>query len=75
MLPLLLEMLREDGERDVLLFVLLLRLFKPLFPKTVQAKLRFKRAPVLASLAELTPLTTDSGTLARFLEEVDELLL
>lgn len=30
-------------------------LLKPLFPKSVQERLVFKRAPVLASLRELTP--------------------
>ena len=49
-------------------------LFKPLFPKTVQAKLRFERAPVLASLKELTPLTTDVQSRSRFLSEVAKLL-
>ena len=33
-------------------------LFKPLFPKSVQARLKFERAPFLADLGELTPLTT-----------------
>merc|ERR1719311_1670576 len=37
-------------------------LFKPLFPKTVQARLKFESAPYLAKLGELTPLTTDAAT-------------
>lgn len=50
-------------------------LFKPLFPKTVQARLKFVRAPVLAGLPELTPLTTDPSTKKAFLQEIDDLLL
>ena len=50
-------------------------LFKPLFPKTVQARLKFERAPVLASLKELTPLTSDPKTREKFLREVDNLLV
>merc|ERR1719183_2672012 len=49
-------------------------LFKPLFPKTVQARLKFERAPYLAKLGELTPLTTDDGKRKAFLSEVDQLL-
>jgi len=49
-------------------------LFKPLFPKSVQARLKFERAPFLANLGELTPLTTDSGKLKSFLTEVEQLL-
>lgn len=49
-------------------------LFKPLFPKTVQARLKFLRAPVLANLPELTPLTTDLNTKRKFINEVDSLL-
>jgi len=49
-------------------------LFKPLFPKTVQARLKFLRAPVLGSLSELTPLTSDSNTRQRFINEIDNLL-
>ena len=45
-------------------------LFKPLFPKTVQDRLKFERAPVLAGLRELTPLTTAPPTRKRFLAEV-----
>ena len=50
-------------------------LFKPLFPKTVQARLKFERAPVLASLKELTPLTSDRNTREKFLREIDNLLV
>lgn len=49
-------------------------LFKPLFPKSVQARLKFERAPFLAKLKELTPLTTDIGKKAAFLNEVGGLL-
>ena len=49
-------------------------LFKPLFPKTVQERLLFERAPVLKSLVELTPLTTDARTRNSFLSEVNKLL-
>merc|ERR1712071_57 len=43
--------------------------FKPLFPKTVQKKLKFVRAPVLGKLEELTPLVTDASTRKAFLAE------
>merc|ERR1712060_794041 len=49
-------------------------LFKPLFPKSVQAKLKFERAPFLSKLGELTPLTTDSSKRNSFLAEVENLL-
>lgn len=49
-------------------------LFKPLFPKSVQARLMFVPAPVLASLKELTPLTTNANTRKSFLAEVNNLL-
>lgn len=49
-------------------------LFKPLFPKTVQARLKFVPAPFLAKLGELTPLTTDSVKRTAFLREIDDLL-
>lgn len=49
-------------------------LFKPLFPKTVQDRLKFERAPFLASLKELTPLTTTPRSRDRFLGEVARLL-
>ena len=49
-------------------------LFKPLFPKTVQARLKFLRAPVLASLAELTPVATDGNTKKKLMAELDRLL-
>ena len=49
-------------------------LFKPLFPKSVQARLKFVPAPYLSKLGELTPLTTDPSARKAFLEEVDRLL-
>ncbi|CAM9723157.1 unnamed protein product [Heterosigma akashiwo] len=50
-------------------------LFKPLFPKTVQDRLKFKRAPVLAGLNELTPLSRSSDPSQKaFLAEVQTLL-
>jgi hypothetical protein len=48
-------------------------LIKPLFPKSVQSRLMFEKAPVLASLKELSPLTTDKNTRKSFLEEVQKL--
>ena len=50
-------------------------LFKPLFPKVVQERLRFESAPFLAKLGELTPLTTDGTKKSAFLREVDSLLV
>ena len=49
-------------------------LLKPLFPKSVQERLVFKRAPVLASLKELTPLGTDPLMKQKFVREVKGLL-
>ena len=49
-------------------------LFKPLFPKSVQARLKFEKAPVLSKLGELTILTTDSSKRALFLAEINGLL-
>mmetsp|Transcript_3866 Transcript_3866/g.7554 ORF Transcript_3866/g.7554 Transcript_3866/m.7554 type:complete len:325 (+) Transcript_3866:111-1085(+) len=49
-------------------------LLKPLFPKSVQERLVFKRAPVLAGLKELTPLATDARTKTSFVKEVKKLL-
>ncbi|KAJ1638710.1 hypothetical protein T492DRAFT_941828 [Pavlovales sp. CCMP2436] len=49
-------------------------LIKPLFPKTVQDRLMFESAPVLAKLTELTPLTTDPTSRKSFLAEVTKLL-
>merc|ERR1711924_153370 len=49
-------------------------LFKPLFPKVVQARLKFESAPFLAKLSELTPLTTDAKSRKSFLSEVESLL-
>jgi len=45
-------------------------LIKPLFPKTVQDRLKFRSAPFLAGLKELTPLTTSDKTRDSFLAEV-----
>lgn len=45
-------------------------LFKPLFPKSVQARLKFTQAPVLGKLNELTVLTTDATTRKKFLGEI-----
>merc|ERR1711871_380708 len=45
-------------------------LLKPLFPKTVQERLKFKKAPVLAALKELTPLTTNPTTRKSFITEL-----
>jgi|UniRef100_A0A6T7G1E4 hypothetical protein len=50
-------------------------LIKPLFPRSVQGRLMFEKAPVLASLKELSPLTTNSNTRKSFLEEVKRLQL
>lgn len=49
-------------------------LFKPLFPKAVQEKLKFVRAPVLASLTQLTPLSNDDRKKKQFLDEIRDLL-
>ncbi|KAL7485649.1 hypothetical protein ACHAW6_011237 [Cyclotella cf. meneghiniana] len=49
-------------------------LLKPLFPKSVQERLVFKRAPVLASLKELTPLSQDPEIRLKFVREVKSLL-
>ena len=49
-------------------------LIKPLFPKTVQDRLVFERAPVLERMKELTPLSTDNNARKRFLAEVKRLL-
>merc|ERR1711990_982267 len=49
-------------------------LFKPLFPKTVQARLKFEKAPVLASFKELTPLSSEGRPKEQFLGEVNRLL-
>ena len=49
-------------------------LFKPLFPKSVQARLKFESAPYLAKLKTLTPLTDDANAKKDFLAEVDRLL-
>merc|ERR1719310_2774347 len=49
-------------------------LFKPLFPKSVQARLKFERAPVLSKLGELTALVDDSDKRKAFLSEIEYLL-
>ena len=49
-------------------------LFKPLFPKVVQERLKFEKAPYLSKLNELTPLTTDQGAKQAFLKEIDSIL-
>lgn len=49
-------------------------LLKPLFPKSVQERLVFKRAKILASLKELTPLATDATVKTNFVREVTSLL-
>merc|ERR1719230_487951 len=49
-------------------------LFKPLFPKTVQARLKFEKAPVLASLGELRPLINQPNKRKAFLAELQGLL-
>merc|ERR1719362_1464731 len=48
-------------------------LIKPLFPKTVQDRLTFARAPVLKGLKDLTPLTNDETTRKSFLAEIRKL--
>jgi len=50
-------------------------LFKPLFPKSVQDRLKFVRAPVLASVKDLTPLTGSGAVRKNFIAEIDRLLL
>jgi hypothetical protein len=49
-------------------------LFKPLFPKTVQARLKFDSAPFLAKLEDLSRLASDQKVRSGFLREVDGLL-
>jgi len=49
--------------------------FKPLFPKSIQVKLKFLRAPVLGSLRDLTPLAMYNGRQKKaFLLEIEKLL-
>ena len=49
--------------------------FKPLFPKSIQKKLKFLRAPVLGSLRDLTPLAIYNGSKRQsFLLEIEKLL-
>jgi hypothetical protein len=50
-------------------------LIKPLFPPTVQDRLKFKNAPVLAGLKELTPLSSRNDRSRKaFLAEIRRLL-
>lgn len=49
-------------------------LLKPLFPKSVQERLVFTKAPVLASLKELSPLAEEQQTRQKFVAEVVGLL-
>ena len=49
-------------------------LLKPLFPKSVQERLVFTKAPVLANLKELSPLATNASTRDEFVAEVKGLL-
>ncbi|CAJ1925667.1 unnamed protein product [Cylindrotheca closterium] len=49
-------------------------LIKPLFPKAVQDRLKFVRAPVLGGIKELTPIARDPATKKAFLDEIDKLL-
>eukprot|EP00592_Proboscia_alata_P006337 CAMPEP_0194360666 /NCGR_PEP_ID=MMETSP0174-20130528/8034_1 /TAXON_ID=216777 /ORGANISM="Proboscia alata, Strain PI-D3" /LENGTH=333 /DNA_ID=CAMNT_0039132301 /DNA_START=90 /DNA_END=1094 /DNA_ORIENTATION=- len=49
-------------------------LIKPLFPKSVQERLAFESAPVLAGFDVLTPLSTDDNARKSFLAEVKNLL-
>jgi len=49
-------------------------LFKPLFPESVRAKLRFEGAPYLAKLGELTPLVTDDSATAAFCKELEVII-
>merc|ERR1712085_50022 len=48
--------------------------FEKLYPKSVQARLKFTQAPVLSKLGELTILTTDSSKRKLFLAEINDLL-
>jgi len=49
--------------------------FKPLFPKSIQVKLKFLRAPVLGGFRELTPLGNPKGRQQQaFLVEIEKLL-
>mmetsp|Transcript_20701 Transcript_20701/g.31139 ORF Transcript_20701/g.31139 Transcript_20701/m.31139 type:complete len:310 (+) Transcript_20701:116-1045(+) len=48
-------------------------LLKPFFPKTVQERLKFIRAPALAALDDLTPLSANAGTRKVFVDEIRKL--
>jgi len=47
---------------------------RPFFPKSIQERLIFKKAPYLASLQELTPLKTDTSVRAKFVREIEGLV-
>jgi hypothetical protein len=49
-------------------------LITPLFPKVVQDRLKFVRAPVLGAQTELTPIARDPATKKAFLGEIEKLL-
>jgi len=49
-------------------------LIKPLFPKVVQDRLKFVRAPVLGAQTELTPIARDPVTKKAFMNEIEKLL-
>jgi hypothetical protein len=49
-------------------------LIKPLFPKAVQNRLKFVRAPVLGEQTDLTPIVKDPATKKAFLDEIEKLL-
>lgn len=49
-------------------------LIKPLFPKTVQDRLAFESAPVLARIRDLTPLNSNPRTRQSFTSEIKRLL-
>ena len=51
----------------------LVKIFKPLFPKTVQEKLKFENGP-LKGVTDLTALHGSSGAREKFLGEVEALL-
>ncbi len=49
-------------------------LFKPLFPKSIQNSLIFRRAKFLKNLPELTPLSYDIHTKFMFLDEINSII-
>jgi hypothetical protein len=52
----------------------LVGLFKPLFPKPVQQRLKFEKAKYYRSLKDLTPLSKDKAARESFLAELDAIL-